>query len=286
VTWKSGAEYDLAQHSMAYATVSTGFKSGGFSAVAGNNNQFKPEQLTSYVAGVRNRFLDNRLQVNLEGFYWKYKDYQASILQPQPNGYTGTVTLNAGAATIYGLDLDVVAKLSSRDTLRFVGEYLHTKFDDFSYDRSTNGLVAGQTTGCRFVGSPHLANGGNVQTLDCSGFPLQRSPKLSGTASYDHVFPLANGGDVDFKGTVSFAASRWIGIEYTANELARPYATVDSDLTYHAPSGHLSFSAFVRNLGNKAYYSNATMQPLSGGSLLFTSINAPRTYGLRASVNF
>jgi len=28
------------------------------------------------------------------------------------------------------------------------------------------------------------------------------------------------------------------------------------------------------------------MQPLSGGSLLFTSINAPRTYGLRASVNF
>jgi len=115
---------------------------------------------------------------------------------------------------------------------------------------------------------------------------LQRSPKLSGTASYDHVFPLANGGDVDFKGTVSFAASRWIGIEYTQSELARPYATVDGDLTYHAPKGHLSLSAFVRNLGNKAYYSNATMQPLSGGSLLYTTINAPRTYGLRASVNF
>ena len=286
VTWKAGAEYDVAAHSMAYATVSTGFKAGGFSAIASANNTFKPETLTSYVAGLRNRFLDNRLHVNVEGFYWKYKDYQASILQPQPNGFTGTATINAGAATIYGMDLDVVAKITPNDTLRFVGEYLHTNFDSFTFDRSTSGLVAGKTSGCAFVGAPRVVGTGPVQTLDCSGFPLQRSPALSGTASYDHVFPLANGGNVDLKGTVSFAASRWIGIEYVQTELARPYATVDGDLTYHAPGDRFTLSAFVRNLGNKAVYSNATMQPLSGGSMLFTTINAPRTYGLRASVNF
>ena len=286
VTWKVGAEYDLSPQNMLYATVSTGFKAGGFSAIASANNQFKPETLTSYVAGLRNRFLDNKLQVNLEGFYWKYKDYQASILQPQANGFTGTATINAGAATIYGMDIDVVARITPRDTLRFVGEYLHTKFDSFTFDRSTSGLVAGRTTGCAFVGAPRAAVGGNIQTLDCSGFPLQRSPKFSGTTSYDHVFPLGNGGNVDFRGTLSFASTRWIGIEYLASELARPYATVDADLTYHAPEERFTISAFVRNLGNKPFYSNATLQPLSGGSLLFTTINAPRTYGLRASVNF
>jgi hypothetical protein len=39
----------------------------GFSGAAPGND-YAPEFLTSYVAGVRNRFLDNKLQVNLEGF--------------------------------------------------------------------------------------------------------------------------------------------------------------------------------------------------------------------------
>ena len=286
VTWKVAAEYDVAPHSMLYASVSTGFKAGGFSAIASANNQFRPETLSAYTAGSRNRFFGNRLQLNFEGFYWDYKDYQANILQPQPNGFTGTVTLNAGAATIYGADLDAVAKLSDQDTLRVVVEYLHTNFDDFTFDRSTSGLVAGRTTGCAFVGAPKLAGTGNVQTLNCSGFPLQRSPSYSGTASYDHVFLLSNGGDIDLKGAVSFAGKRWIGIEYVPSELAQAYVTLDADATYHLPGGRVSLSAYVRNAGDKAVYSNATMQPLSGGSMLFTTINAPRTYGLRASINF
>ena len=287
VTWRAGVEYDVSPRNMLYATASTGFKAGGFAAVPPPNNTYRPENITSFVAGARNRFLDNRLQLNVEAFYWKYKDYQASILGPQPNGFTGTATLNAGKATIYGLDVDLVAKITAHDTLRFVGEYLHTKFDQFSFDRSATGLVSGLTTGCRLVGAPKASPfGGNVQTLDCSGFPLQRSPKWSGSGPYQHVFPLANGGDFDFKATAGFAASRYISIEYTAIGKAAPYATVDLDLTYHAPNNQFALSAYVRNLGDKAYYTGGVLSPLSGGRLLYQTIGAPRTYGLRATVNF
>ena len=287
VTWRAGVEYDVSPSNMLYATASTGFKAGGFAAVQPPNNTYQPENITSFVAGSRNRFLDNRLQFNAEAFYWKYNDYQASILGPQPNGFNGTQTLNAGKATIYGMDVDIIAKLSRNDTIRFVGEYLHTNFDEFTFDRAATGLVAGLTTGCRFVGAPKRnAFNGLVQTLDCSGFPLQRSPKWSGSGSYQHVFPLANGGDVDFKATAGFAASRYISIEYTALTRAAPYATVDLDLTYHAPDNRFSVSGFMRNVGNKAYYTGGVLQPLSGGRLLYQTIGAPRTYGLRATVNF
>jgi outer membrane receptor protein involved in Fe transport len=42
VNYKAGVEYDLAPRSMAYANISTGFKSGGF-YVAPPPNTFSPE---------------------------------------------------------------------------------------------------------------------------------------------------------------------------------------------------------------------------------------------------
>lgn len=74
VTWKAGVEWDAGPQSLIYANVSTGFKTGGFFVAAPPNNTFRPETLTAYTVGAKNRFLDNRLQLNLEAFYWDYRD--------------------------------------------------------------------------------------------------------------------------------------------------------------------------------------------------------------------
>lgn len=284
ITWKAGAEYDLTPQNMLYATVSTGFKAGGFSPVPPPNLEFGPETLTSYVAGSRNRFLNDMLQVNVEGFYWKYKDYQVAILGPQPNGINGIATYNAGAATIYGIDVDLVAKLSPRDTIRFVGEYLNAKFDTFIFDRTTAGIAV--ATACPIVGPVRTVFGGPVQSIDCSGFPLPRAPKWTGAGSYQHVFPLANGGNVDFKGSFSYSSARYLSVEYTAPTKASAYATFDADLTYNAPESRFSLTAYVRNIGNKAFFTGGSFQPLSGSRLFYQTIGSPRTYGVRATVNF
>jgi iron complex outermembrane recepter protein len=284
VTYKAGVEYDVGPKNMVYATVSTGFKAGGFSPVLPPNLEFGPETLTSFIVGSRNRFLDDRLQLNVEGFYWKYDDYQVGILGPQPNGINGVATFNAGAATIYGLDVDLVAKITRNDTIRFVGEYLHTNFDSFVFDRATAGIAA--ATACPIVGPVRAVVGGNVQSIDCSGFPLTRSPKWTGAGSYQHIFPLANGGNVDFKTNFSFTSSRFLSVEYTAPTRAKAYATVDADLAYNAPDKAFSITAYVRNITNKAYFTGGTFQPLSGSRLFYQTIGSPRTYGLRMTVNF
>jgi iron complex outermembrane receptor protein len=272
---------------MLYLTASTGFKAGGFAPVVPPNERYDAETLTAIVLGSRNRFFDNRLQVNVEAFHWGYEDYQVNVLQPQSNGFTGISTLNAGEATIYGADLDVTARVGDYGTFAMVAEYLHTEFDSFTFDRSTVGLIPGVTTGCRLVGTPHPGPvGGNVQTLDCSGFPLQRSPEWSGSASYTHVIPLGSAGEIDLKASVQYAASRWIAIEYTALENADAYTTLDADVTFRSPLERYSIAVFGRNLTDEEYYTGGVLQPASGGRLLYQSIGAPRTYGVRLSVNF
>ncbi len=81
-----------------YATVATGYKAGGFfPSVPAPNNSFAPEKLTAFTLGSRNRFLDRRLQLNAEAFYWDYKDKQERFLGIASGGSTGLLTTNAGA---------------------------------------------------------------------------------------------------------------------------------------------------------------------------------------------
>ena len=71
---------------MLFATVASGYKSGGFfPAVPAPDNSFGPEELTAFTLGSRNRFLDGRLQVNLEAFYWRYRDKQERYVGLTPS---------------------------------------------------------------------------------------------------------------------------------------------------------------------------------------------------------
>ena len=103
VTWKGGLEADVTPTSLAYFTVGTGFKAGGFYTAAPPNT-FGPEFLTAWTLGSKNRFLDNRLQINGELFYWDYKDKQVNHLGPINPGGFSLITENAGKATLYGLE--------------------------------------------------------------------------------------------------------------------------------------------------------------------------------------
>src|SRR5690606_1103773 len=135
VSWRAGFEYDLTADSMLFLTAATGFKAGGFfPSVPAPDNSFEQEELTAFTLGARNRFLERTLQLNLEGFYWRYDDKQERFLGATPAGTTGLLTTNAGKATLYGANVDLVYRPTPYDTLRLAAEYLHTEYDSFVYD--------------------------------------------------------------------------------------------------------------------------------------------------------
>lgn len=279
VTFKAGAEYDLGPQSMAYGGVSTGFKSGGFYS-APKPNTFAPEKLTAFELGVKNRFLDNRLQLNLEAFYWIYKDHQESSLGATSiPGFLALLTYNAGRAKSYGLELDTLFKATPNDELKLHVQYNKTKYDSFTYT-GFGELV----TGCAVTGS----------TVDCSGKPLMRAPLWSGTAGYAHTFDLADGAEVRASFETQFSSSYYLTTDFLPAGQQKSFAIGNFDLSFTSANRRLVISAFVHNVWNELVYTQAIRSPFisSANTLadpqgLFTAtVRPPRTFGGSIRANF
>ena len=296
-TYKVGAEFDIAPRSMLFATYSTGFKAGGFSQTVAPLNVFKPEKLGAFEIGSRNRFLDNKLQLNFGAFHWKYKDLQDSRVNFDPLGIVNFITFNSGDATLYGGNIDIVAQPTEADTISFAAEYTHSKYDRYFFQTPVPFFLPG-SSGCRISGPfgpgatlPYTeSNGSNrnngplpVLVGDCSGFQMARVPKLSATLNYSHIFSLGNGAELTFDGTVKYASARWLGIDFIPSERDGDYATADASLTYAPDGKRWSVGLWGRNLTKTVYYTGGIQTAFLGG-VFGANIAPPRTYGVRASV--
>lgn len=289
-SWKGGLEFDVAPRSMFYATASRGFKAGGFSllgaAAAGSSepSSYDPEILTAYEVGIKNRFLDNRLQLNLEGFYWDYKDHQEQFITLDGNGAVGQAFVNAGKARQFGFNVDMIATPTPNDTLHIGVEYLNSKYTEFSYEVAASYIAPGSTA-CRLTPTGKVGASGPIDRLDCSGFQLTRAPKWTGAASYSHRFELADGNTIEPSVDMTFASARWLAPEFIANERAPSYASFNASLRFVDQDNNLSITAFVRNISKEEIYTGGIENPFAPG-VVGANIGAPRTFGVRAEMNF
>jgi len=102
-TYKVGIELDVAKDNMLYATIANGYKGGGV-VNAIPPYKYKPEKLLSYSIGSKNRFMNNRLQMNAEAFYYDYENYQVQYaFDDVSTGNIAMYTTNAATATNYGM---------------------------------------------------------------------------------------------------------------------------------------------------------------------------------------
>lgn len=277
ITWKAGVEFDAAERSLLYANVATGFKAGGFFGSAAPNT-YKPEILTAYTIGSKNRFLDNTLQINAELFYWKYKDKQVTHIGPILPGGFGLITENAGSADIYGSEIEILWQPNRQNRLSANLQYLHAKYGRFLYSQTT--VTAAPATSCPttpVVGSPEVV-------VDCSGRPLSQSPRWTLNAAYAHSFDFANGSRVDAQLGTQVQSSYWVGEEYLTGQRQKSVMVSNASLTWHAPHDRFTLAAFIDNIEGKAVKAGSFVQPVIGVPLVI--LRSPRTYGLRLSFNF
>ncbi len=292
-TWKAGIEFDAADRSLLYATVATGFKSGILYSALGNNFS-APERMTAYTIGSKNRFLDNTLQLNVEAFYWDYKDQQISHLAPvqvatTPGGpIFGPVfkTENAGSATIYGVETELLWQPSRADLLSINLQYLHTKYDDLRYQAYS---VTGPAPVIGCAVSPTTLLGASptarVYDVNCSGQPLVNAPKWVVNAGYDHTFDLGEKGKLVAGIDTRIESSRFLSIDFLDVSSQGSYMMSNARLTYETASGKMSITAFVNNLENELVFSNSLQSPAKAG-VFYSQIRPPRTYGVRLGFNF
>jgi iron complex outermembrane recepter protein len=288
VNYKAGVEYDLAPRSMAYANISTGFKSGGF-YVAPPPNTFSPEKVTAVEAGMKNRFLENRLQVNVEGFYWDYRDHQESFVGPTSiPGFIGFITVNAGRAKSYGAEFDVQYRATADDELSLDFQLNKSEYTVFKFPYLT-AVFGSPVTGC--TAGP--AQNGS-QEVDCSGKPLLRAPRWTGTAGYSHSFHVEGHGDLTASLDTQFASSSYLSIDFLRSGQQGGYAVGNFDLTYTSSAKRWVVSAFVHNIWDEVVRTQAFRDPFvspanplaNSDGFVIATVRAPRTFGGRVRFNF
>lgn len=284
VTYRLAAEYDVSSDNLLYGSYETGFRAGGFNLAIGRES-YKPEYIKAWTVGSKNMFFDNRFQVNLEAFYWKYKDQQLGALGVDGEGRNALVIQNLGASRIKGMELDTKAQVSETTRLRANIQYLDAVYTDFKYNQVDTSQPTDplnfQTpfTGCSFQ---QVTTPSRSFNIDCSGKRALLSPKWTLNMGVDQTIELDN---VDLVGSASarYRTDRELGFNYLPTSRSGDDWTFDASLSIEPHQVPVTVLLFVRNLTNEAIRS--TNQGGAGNVTSFT-LEPPRTYGLRVSYTF
>jgi len=292
-TWKAGVEYDAGARNLLYASVATGFKSGALYAASGQNYS-APENLTAYTVGSKNRFLDNRLQLNVEAFWWDYKNQQVSHLGPVEAASTPAgaiyspvfVTENAGAAKLYGAEAELQFKASEADIFAADIQWLHARYKQFAYYAySASGVTP--AVGCAVAATNRIAAtpGAAIYSVDCSGRQVVNAPDWTINLSYEHKFDLGHGAHLMLGADTRLQSASYVSIDYLPGGRQDTYTSSNAHLQFEPAGKRWSLTGFVNNLEDTTIFAASFQSPVKNG-VLYNQLRPPRTYGVRASARF
>jgi iron complex outermembrane receptor protein len=282
-TWRVGADWDITPSNLIYASYETGFKAGGFYFSPGAGT-YAPESIQAYTLGSKNRFFGNRLQINLEAFYWRYRDQQISHLVTIA-GVPTFATENVGRATFKGIELESRFAATSTTTLSFDLQYLDAKYNQFAYSQTNPSGIANAAifngSGCPTVGFDAALN--NSFRVDCSGRRPPNAPEWTVNIGGQQRIPVSFGEFV-LDARTHYQSDTLIGLEFLPVEVQKSYWLVDLALTFHAPDRKFYVGGFVNNLFDETVKSQNF--PTPGTSIFATTLRPPRTFGIRAGFDF
>jgi iron complex outermembrane receptor protein len=282
--WGTRLEFRPTDDHLLYAGFDKGYKSGGFAL--GGVGGYKPEQDWAYTVGSKSEFFDQRLVVNLEGFWYDYKDMQLALID-------GTeVRTENSDARMYGVELELTASPIEGLQLRALGNFIHTEtIDYFTLDTAANDDFYQETRlaqradaerlgksfpsdvaepgNCHPQGEPqvfvHCASLGDQNGLDdYSGNELSRSPKWKYMLSGEYEIPLGRLGSLTPGVKYSWTDDTYYRVFNRDFDLQEAYHTTDVKVTWNSPERRWTAEAFVDNIEN-----NATKDYILIGSRLF-----------------
>ncbi len=203
-----------------YLQWSRGFESGGINGrptSVAEIADYKPEYLNSTELGLKTLLLDHRLRLNTAVFYDKYSDIQVLLTQG-----ASVVIQNAAKATVYGLEEDVQAAVTTHWSLQGSLGYLHNEYNNWSDS----------------LGSYTWRK-------------LQDAPEWTANIASAYETHVASGAGVRFTTNVAFMS--WMFLDAANSPILRaPSRTLlDASVFYLAPSGRWDLGVEGKNLSDQ-----------------------------------
>ncbi len=263
--------WQATEHTLAYASYARGFKSGGINMSGlplDNNNQpvlatavVKPERNETYEIGLKNALFDNRLIFNIDGFYTRVRNFQATVVE---NSTTQTVQLrgylsNIPEVTVKGIEADITALILPGLSARTSFAYSDGEYSNYPAGPCPLEVQTAATTQCSLTGRR-----------------LASLPRLSMTAGLDYARPVGSGqvfAHVDTASRSGFNGDPGLS-RFT---YIRGYNLTNANIGYRFADG-TEVIVFARNLLDADYIQNVTIQAGNSGLILGTPSD-PRTIG-------
>jgi len=258
---KIGLNYRLANDNLLYASISRGYKSGGFNtdgSLDTDLREFDAETLWNYEAGFKGLLLDDSLQLQAALFYMDRDDVQisSSTVRVRDDGNSEFIDFigNAAAGSNSGIELSGQWLASESLTLYGSLGLLDAKYEDFINSAGDN--------------------------LD--GRQQAHAPDYQYTIGMDIMFSTALGLDINLQGRDAFYFSDSHSIR------SNSYALLNASLRYQR--GNLNATLWGRNLGDKDYYVRGFYfgnDPRDNYTAKgYTQLGEPVRYGLTVNLDF
>ena len=265
-TPKFGIEYFMTEDLLWFASVTRGFKSGGFNSLlfgaSPTLEEVDEEFIWSYEGGVKATLMDDRLQANAAFFYYDYTDLQQNILTQEAiaagNGFANV--RNIGDAEIWGLELEL--DFAVADNLLFDGRfaYLNTEIKRLQ-----------------------AADPNNLTDIDQDGNDLAKAPEFSFSLGGEHHLPLDGIGNLVLRMEYSYRDRVFYTLFNDPLSASDAHSIVNGRLTLNSQDDKWSAALYARNLLDEEYEVGGFRGGAFGNIAQF---GRPRTYGVNLKYNF
>lgn len=276
VTWRAAVEFDVNPDVLLFAQVATGFLSGSLATadnnVPGTGDTTDDQKSINYEAGIKSRFLDNRVQFNASVYYTKYKNLITSFQRPNSSGGVDTISINGGDIKSKGAEATIELRPIQPLHLTVGLSYLDSEFGTYA------------------VLAPHQLVNGNPSNsgrfINLSGVTPQYAPKFQGSVVAAYDIDLGSAGkitpQVQLYYTSRYSAQTQLSfIDSAGNQPS--YSKTDLRLSYTTADERFGIEAFVENLENKVVLQRVTY---GGDGIEQAVFGYPRNYGVRLRARF
>ena len=274
ITWDASLRYTPSNDLTLYARVAKGYRAPSiqgralfeFVSVQNSISTARSETIMSYEAGLKAKFLDNRVRFNIAPFYYRLSNAQLTAVGGASNAAR---LLNAAAVDGYGFEAELEARPATGLDLSAGISYNHTEIKD------PNLYVAGCGANCTVLNTQRVGAPG---IFSINGNSLPQAPEWTVNWTARYGVPVGSGEvyaftDWAYRSKIEFFLYR--SAEFNSRKL------LEGGLRIGYKTDRFDVAGFARNITDD-------VQAVSGIDFnnLTAMVNEPRTFGVEVGVKF
>ncbi|MEP4147066.1 MAG: TonB-dependent receptor [Halioglobus sp.] len=309
VTYSGNIQWDVGDSTMLYASVSTGFKAGGFDeaysgagyeirlvhpitnapiggSVPGNDPsilEYEDEEVLAYELGAKMSLLDGAAELNFAVFRMEYDNLQTSSLV----GDAFRVG-NAGESISQGVELDGRILLSERLTVGGALAYLDAYYEDFTGATCTTpqSMDPANNPGCLLEDGSNIVAPRQPGGQDLKDETLVFAPEWSASLYAQYVVPVGNTMELVSGLDINYSDEYFSALDLDPSTPHDDATIINARIALASTDDGWTVALIGKNLTDEKTYIWKNDLPVTNSNSYYGVPERPRSIALQARYRF